>query len=60
MMPSTIPLDLLKEIVLLMAHHKITLFLALFELILQRLGVDSNTTVTNNLLASVGSYRSTR
>ncbi len=57
-------MNLLKQVMLLLTHDKIAviaaslcgIFLSLFKLILQRLGIDTHTSVTNDLLARIRGY----
>ena len=45
-------LDLLQKIMLMLAHH-LPFLLALFQLVLERLGVDTHPPVSHNLLTSI-------
>ena len=48
--------DLLQQVVLLLAHDEVTIrsfFLSLLQLVFQRLCIDSDTTVADDLLSSV-------
>lgn len=50
-------MDLLKQVVLLLTHDKIVIrgvFLALFELILEVLSINSDTAIADDLLPSIG------
>ena len=51
-------LNLLQQVVLVLAHHNVTLLLTLLQLVLQRLCIDSHAAFRHNLLARAGSNTS--
>lgn len=48
-------MNLLEEVVLLLAHYHVTcLFLSLLELVFEGLGIDTDSTITDDLLPCIG------
>lgn len=49
-------LNLLQQIVLVLAHHYVALLLSLFKLVFQRLRIDPQAAFRHDLLTGAGSY----